>query len=158
MTREIFHVDDAQVAQALVAFAETLGFTISNNIHEMGVDNYLTTGSKKTDINWIRRSEFANDKQSRIFSLVGEDGAHEFLSIVLEAHADNNVHDEVNLHQPEVLTPDADTICALYNKVKGQKKAPSRYHVTLKDGHWVATTTDADSYGNLTELYTAVQG
>lgn len=156
MTRGIFHVDDAAVAHALVAFAKTLGFTVSNNIDEMTADNYLTTGSKKTDINWIRRPEFAANKQSEIFSLVGDDAVHEFLAIVLEAHAANS-DDEVNLLEPEVLAPDAATICALYNKVKGQKKSPTRYHVTLKDGHWVATTTDAESYGNLAVLWTNTQ-
>ena len=160
MTREIFYVDDINVAKACIAFAETLGLTVSSDIHKLEEGMYLTTGSDKFDINWIRNAEFAAKKSSMIFDLLEEDGVSEFLRNVLNSYTPDTDHDEVNLHEPEAelpQVPDADTICALYNKVRGQKKSPTRYHVTLKDGNWVATTTDAESYGNLAMLFVTSQ-
>ena len=160
MTREIFYVDDINVAKACIAFAEQLNFSISPNICNMEEGMYLTTGSKKFDVNWIKTSEFADKKASVIFDLLEDSGANDFIKNLIDAYVPDTDHDEVNLHEPEAelpQVPDADTICALYNKVKGQKKSPTRYHVTLKDGNWVATTTDAESYGNLAMLFVANQ-
>ena len=158
MTREIFYVDDINVAKACIAFAEQLNFSISPNICNMEEGMYLTTGSKKFDVNWIKTSEFADKKASVIFDLLEDGGAHDFVKNLIDAYVPDTENDEVSLNEePEVLKPDADTICALYNKVKSQKKSPTRYHVTLKDGNWVATTTDAESYGNLAMLFVANQ-
>jgi hypothetical protein len=154
MTREIFYVDDINVAKACIAFAETLGLTVASDIHLLEEGMYLTTGSKKFNVNWIRKQAFANDKQSLIFSLLEDNSFGDFISHVLEGYESTNSDDEVSLEEP-LPTPDVETICALYNKVKSQKKSPSRYHVTLKGDNWVATTSDADSYGNLSVLYTA---
>ena len=158
MTREIFYVDDINVAKACIAFAEQLNFSVSPNICDMEEGMYLTTGSDRFDINWIRNSEYAAKKASMIFDLLEDGGVNDFVRNLVDSYTPDTDHDEVNLHEPEAaLAPDADTICALYNKVKGQKKSPTRYHVTLKDGNWVATTTDAESYGNLAMLFVANQ-
>ena len=160
MTREIFYVDDINVAKACIAFAEQLNFSVSPNIQNMEEGMYLTTGSKKFDVNWIRTEEFAADKANMIFDLLEDGGVNDFIRNLVDAYTPDTDHDEVNLHEPEAelpQVPDADTICALYNKVRGQKKSPTRYHVTLKDGNWVATTTDAESYGNLALLFVTSQ-
>jgi hypothetical protein len=160
MTREIFYVDDINVARACIAFAQQLNCSISPNIQNMEEGMYLTTGSKKFDVNWIRTEEFAADKANMIFDLLEDDGVSDFMRNVLNSYTPDTDHDEVNLHEPEAelpQVPDADTICALYNKVRSQKKSPTRYHVTLKDGNWVATTTDAESYGNLAMLFVTSQ-
>ena len=160
MTREIFYVDDINVAHACIAFAEQLNFSVSPNIQNMEEGMYLTTGSKKFDVNWIRTEEFAADKANMIFDLLEDGGVNDFIRNLVDAYTPDTDHDEVNLHEPEAelpQVPDADTICALYNKVRGQKKSPTRYHVTLKDGNWVATTTDAESYGNLALLFVTSQ-
>ena len=154
MTREIFYVDDINVAKACIAFAETLGLTIASDIHLLEEGMYLTTGSKKSDVNWIRKAEFAASKQSMIYDLLEDNSVDSFINHVLEGYTPDTDNDEVTLDEA-LPTPDADTICALYNKVKGQKKSPTRYHITLKDGNWVATTSDADSYGNLAVLFVA---
>lgn len=155
MTREIFYVDDINVARACIAFAEQLNCSVSPNICDLEEGMYLTTGSKKFDVNWIRTEEFAADKANMIFDLLEDSGVNDFIRNVVESYTPDTDHDEVNLHEPQV--PDADTICALYNKVRSQKKSPTRYHVTLKDGNWVATTTDAESYGNLALLFVTSQ-
>ena len=160
MTREIFYVDDINVARACIAFAQQLNYSISPNIQNMEEGMYLTTGSKKFDVNWIRTEEFAADKANMIFDLLEDGGVNDFIRNLVDAYTPDTDHDEVNLHEPEAelpQVPDADTICALYNKVRGQKKSPTRYHVTLKDGNWVATTTDAESYGNLALLFVTSQ-
>ena len=158
MTREIFYVDDINVARACIAFAQQLNCSISPDIHKLEEDMYLTTGSDKFDINWIRREEYAATKSTMIFDLLEDGGVNDFIRNVVDAYVPDTDHDEISLHEPELpQVPDADTICALYNKVKGQKKSPTRYHVTLKDGNWVATTTDAESYGNLAMLFVTSQ-
>lgn len=160
MTREIFYVDDINVAHACIAFAEQLNFSVSPNICNMEEGMYLTTGSDKFDINWIKNAEFAAKKSSMIFDLLEDGGVNDFVRNLIDAYVPDTDHDEVNLHEPEAelpQVPDADTICALYNKVRSQKKSPTRYHVTLKDGNWVATTTDAESYGNLALLFVTSQ-
>ena len=160
MTREIFYVDDINVAHACIAFAEQLNFSVSPNIENLEEGMYLTTGSKKFDVNWIRTDEFAAKESSMIFDLLEDGGVNDFIRTMVDSYTPDTDHDEVNLHEPEAelpQVPDADTICALYNKVRGQKKSPTRYHVTLKDGNWVATTTDAESYGNLALLFVTSQ-
>jgi hypothetical protein len=154
MTREIFYVDDINVAKACIAFAEQLNCSVSPNICDLEEGMYLTTGSKKFDVNWIKTTEFAVKKQDSIYALLEDNCVVEFISNILEGYTPDTDNDEVTLEE-ELPTPDADTICALYNKVKSQKKSPTRYHVTLKDGNWVATTTDAESYGNLAVLFVA---
>jgi len=160
MTREIFYVDDINVAKACIAFAEQLNFSVSPNIENLEEGMYLTTGSKKFDVNWIRTEEFAAKESSMVFDLLEDGGIFDFVRNLVDSYTPDTDHDEVNLHEPEVSlpqVPDADTICALYNKVRSQKKSPTRYHVTLKDGNWVATTTDAESYGNLALLFVTSQ-
>ena len=160
MTREIFYVDDINVAHACIAFAEQLNFSVSPNIENLEEGMYLTTGSKKFDVNWIRTEEFAAKESSMVFDLLEDGGIFDFVRNLIDSYTPDTDHDEVNLHEPEVAlpqVPDADTICALYNKVRSQKKSPTRYHVTLKDGNWVATTTDAESYGNLALLFVTSQ-
>ena len=160
MTREIFYVDDINVARACIAFAEQLNFSVSPNIENLEEGMYLTTGSKKFDVNWIRTEEFAAKESSMVFDLLEDGGIFDFVRNLVDSYTPDTDHDEVNLHEPEVSlpkVPDADTICALYNKVRSQKKSPTRYHVTLKDGNWVATTTDAESYGNLALLFVTSQ-
>jgi hypothetical protein len=161
MTREIFYVDDINVAHACIAFAEQLNFSVSPNICDLEEGMYLTTGSKNFDVNWIRNDEYAAKQASgMVFDLLEDGGVNDFIRSLVDAYVPDTDHDEVNLHEPEPelpQVPDADTICALYNKVRSQKKSPTRYHVTLKDGNWVATTTDAESYGNLALLFVTSQ-
>ena len=160
MTREIFYVDDINVARACIAFAQQLNCSISPNICDLEEGMYLTTGSKKFDVNWIRTEEFAAKESSMVFDLLEDGGIFDFVRNLIDSYTPDTDHDEVNLHEPEAelpQVPDADTICALYNKVRSQKKSPTRYHVTLKDGNWVATTTDAESYGNLALLFVTSQ-
>jgi hypothetical protein len=154
MTREIFYVDDINVAKACIAFAETLGLTVASDIHKLEEGMYLTTGSTKFNVNWIRNEAFATGKQSLIFDLLEDNSAGDFISHLLEGYTPDTDNDEVSLEET-LPTPDIDTICALYNKVRSQKKSPTRYHVTLKGDSWVATTSDADSYGNLAVLFVA---
>jgi hypothetical protein len=155
MTREIFYVDDINVAVACIEFAKTLGVSVSDNIYNLEEGMYLTTGSKKFDVNWIRTAQFAEDKQPGVISnLLEDNGVSDFIAILLEDYTPEN--DEVTLEET-LPSPSAETIIALFNKVKSQKKSPKNYHITLKNDQWVATTSDADSYGNLALLAAAAQ-
>jgi hypothetical protein len=157
MTREIFYVDDITVAVACIEFARTLGVSVSDNIYNLEEGMYLTTGSKKFDVNWIRTAEFAESKQPGVISnLLEDNGVSDFIAILLEDY--NPESDEVTLEdEEEIPSPSADVIIALFNKVKSQKKSPKNYYVALKNDQWVATTSDDDSYGNLALLNAAAQ-
>jgi hypothetical protein len=157
MTREIFYVDDINVAVACIEFAKTLGVSVSDNIYNLEEGMYLTTGSKKFDVNWIRTAQFAEDKQPGVISnLLEDNGVSDFIAILLEDY--NPESDEVTLEdEEEIPSPSADVIIALFNKVKSQKKSPKNYYVALKNDQWVATTSDDDSYGNLALLNAAAQ-
>ena len=82
MTREIFYVDDINVARACIAFAQQLNCSISPNICDLEEGMYLTTGSDRFDINWIRREEYAANKSSMIFDLLEDGGVNDFIRIV----------------------------------------------------------------------------
>jgi hypothetical protein len=156
MTREIFYVDDITVAVACIEFARTLGVSVSDNIHNLEEGMYLTTGSKKFDVNWIRTAEFADSKQEVISNLLEDNGVIDFINNLIEDYTPDS--DVVDLDdEDKIPTPDVETIVALYNKVKSQKKSPKNYYITLRDDKWVATTSDDDSYGNLALLYTVAQ-
>ena len=152
MERNVFLVKNVELANACVAFAEQLGYSVSPNINDIGEGNYLTTGSKKYNINWIRNESFVAKKNETPLDL-NEDFLV-FILAITEPYLDSieEVEDEVNLEY-EVPTPDVDTICALYNKVKSQKKSPAKYYVTFKNDQWVATTTSDGSFGNLQVLF-----
>ena len=157
MTREIFYVDDITVAVACIEFARTLGVSVSDNIHNLEEGMYLTTGSKKFDVNWIKNADFAESKQPGIISNLLEDNAViDFINNLIEDYTPDS--DVVDLDdEDEIPTPSVETIVALYNKVKSQKKSPKNYYIALKDDRWIATTSDDDSYGNLALVYTAAQ-
>ena len=157
MTREIFYVDDINVAHACIAFAEQLNFSVSPNIENLEEGMYLTTGSKKFDVNWIKTAKFAKDKQPGIISnLLEDNGVVDFINNLIDAYTPES--DEVDLDdEEEIPTPSVDTIVALYNKVKSQKKSPKNYFIALRDDRWIATTSDDNSYGNLALVYTAAQ-
>jgi hypothetical protein len=157
MTREIFYVDDITVAAACIEFARTLGVSVSDNIHNLEEGMYLTTGSKKFDVNWCKTEKFAKDKQPGIISnLLEDNGVVDFINNLIDAYTPES--DEVDLDdEEEIPTPSVDTIVALYNKVKSQKKSPKNYFIALRDDRWIATTSDDNSYGNLALVYTAAQ-
>jgi hypothetical protein len=157
MTREIFYVDDITVAVACIEFARTLGVSVSDNIHNLEEGMYLTTGSKKFDVNWIKTAEFAEDKQPGVISNLLEDNAViDFINNLIEDYTPDS--DVVDLDEEDKIpTPSVDTIIALYNKVKSQKKSPKNYYIALRDDKWVATTSDDDSYGSLSILYATVR-
>lgn len=157
MTREIFYVDDITVAVACIEFARTLGVSVSDNIHNLEEGMYLTTGSKKFDVNWIKTAEFAEDKQPGVISnLLEDNGVVDFINNLIEDYTPDS--DVVDLDdEDEIPTPSVETIVALYNKVKSQKKSPKNYYIALRDDKWVATTSDDDSYGSLSILYATVR-
>lgn len=154
MERNVFLINDTTFANACVAFAEQLGFTVTPNIHLLSEGNYLTTGSKKYDINWIRNKSFVDKKGETVLNL--NDDYMVFIVDITESYLDGlvEVEDEVTL-EDEVPTPDTATIHALFAKVKGQKKSPANYYVTYKNDQWVATTNIEGSYCNLADLYNA---
>lgn len=158
MERIISRIDDANVANAIIEFAKTLGLSVAPDIDEAGIGNYLTTGSKKHDLNWIRNTEFAKSKVDGniIWDLVEDNDFADIIGALVgeykENHADNiddSDDDDIELD----TTPSNDVIFNLYNKVKGQKKSPKNYNVVLRDGNWVATATGEVGYGNLASLY-----
>ena len=154
MERNVFLINDATFASACVAFAEQLGFTVTPDIHLADEGNYLTTGSKYYDINWIRNESFVNKKGEAVRDL--NDDFMVFILDITAAYLDSieEVEDEVTL-EDEVSAPDTATVHALFAKVKGQKKSPAKYYVTYKNDQWVATTNIEGSYCNLADLYNA---
>lgn len=159
MTREIFYVDDITVAVACIEFARTLGVSVSDNIHNLEEGMYLTTGSKKFDVNWIKTAEFAEDKQPGVISnLLEDNGVVDFINNLIEDYSPNSdVVDLEEEEEEEIPSPSVETIIALYDKVKSQKKSPKNYYIALKNDKWVATTSDEDSYGCLSILYATVR-
>ena len=152
MERNVFLINDATFASACVAFAEQLGLTITPDIHLADEGNYLTTGSKNYDINWIRNESFVNKKGETVLDL--NDDYMMIIVDIAEAYFDGLGEDEVTL-EDEVSAPDTATVKALFAKVKGQKKSPAKYYVTYKNDQWVATTNIEGSYCNLADLYNA---
>jgi hypothetical protein len=152
MERLILKVNDVTVANACISFAETLGLSTSSNIWDIDNGNYLTTGSKNNDVDWIKNSDFAvkkaNDANIDVYDL--EDNVIAFIITCFDEYNNQN-NDEVSLTEEENI-PDNDTIIALFNKVKAQKKSPSRYYVIYKNDAWIASTISDNSYGNLSIL------
>jgi len=63
MTRAIFYVDNLPLAQACVAFAETLGLNVEPDIlARLEEGQHLTTASKNFDVNFIKNEAFAVKK------------------------------------------------------------------------------------------------
>ena len=164
MERIISRIDDAKMATAIIEFAKALGLSVSPNIDEAGVGNYLTTGSKKHDLNWIRNKNFAESKVvgDIIWTLSGSNVASVIVKALVEEYLDNHFDDndiddsdddEVSLEDDN--SPSSEVIIDLYHKVKNQKKSPANYTVVLKNDNWIATTsTGYDvTYGNLAYLY-----
>jgi hypothetical protein len=153
MERLILKVNDVTIANACISFAETLGLSTSSNIWDIDNNNYLTTGSKNNDVDWIKNESFADKKADEadidIYDL--EDNVIAFITTCIDAYNDYNGDDEITLND-EQLSPDNDTIIALFNKVKAQKKSPSRYYVIYKNDAWIASTISDNSYGNLSIL------
>jgi hypothetical protein len=155
MERAIYHVDDLTIAQACVVFAETLGLNVEPDIlSRLEEDQYLTTGSKNYDVNFIKNESFAVQKanEAGIFiSSISED-VIDFIQSCLVAKTESSEDDEISLVEVE-NRPDNGTINALFHKVKNQKKSPAKYYIVEKNGAWVASTSSDGSYGNLAELY-----
>jgi hypothetical protein len=157
MERAIYYVDDLTIAQACIAFAETLGLNVEPNVlSRLEKDQYLTTGSKNYDVNFIKNSDYAAKKATE--ANIGVPpitlSVDEFITSCIEAYDDISENDEVSL--VEENRPDNQTINALFNKVKGQKKSPAKYYIVEKNGTWVASTSSDGSYGNLAELYEVI--
>lgn len=155
MERAIYYVDDLTIAQACIAFAETLGLNVEPDaLSRLEEDQYLTTGSKNYDVNFIKNESYASKKaeEAGIFiSSISED-VIDFIQACIVAKAESSEDDEVSLVEVE-NRPDNQTINALFHKVKGQKKSPAKYYIVEKNGTWVASTSSDGSYGNLAELY-----
>jgi hypothetical protein len=155
MERAIYYVDDLAIAQACIAFAETLGLNVEPDVlSRLEEDQYLTTGSKNYDVNFIKNEYFASQKAEEagiLFSSISED-VIDFIQSCLVAKTESSEDDEVSLVEVE-NRPDNGTINALFHKVKGQKKSPAKYYIVEKNGAWVASTSSDGSYGNLAELY-----
>jgi hypothetical protein len=154
MERAIFYVDNLALAQACVAFAETLGLNVEDTILErLEEGQYLTTASKNFDVNFIKNETFAVKKANEALVGITPISASYlvFINDCVDTAAENEAEDEVTLEE-EVIAPDAATVAALFAKVKGQKKSPAKYYVTFKNDQWVATTNPEGSYGNLFDL------
>jgi hypothetical protein len=155
MERAIYHVDDLTIAQACIAFAETLGLNVEPDIlSRLEKDQYLTTGSKNYDVNFIKNESFAIQKATEacvLISSISED-VIDFIQSCILAKAESSEDDEISLVEVE-NRPDNGTINALFHKVKNQKKSPAKYYIVEKNGAWVASTSSDGSYGNLAELY-----
>jgi hypothetical protein len=154
MTRAIFYVDNLPLAQACVAFAETLGLNVEPDIlARLEEGQHLTTASKNFDVNFIKNEAFANKKANEANVLIKsiEDSYLVFLNDCVMTFDARQIEDEVTLEE-EVISPDAATVAALFAKVKGQKKSPAKYYVTYRNDQWVATTNSEGSYGNLFDL------
>jgi len=155
MERAIYHVDDLTIAQACVVFAETLGLNVEPDIlSRLEEDQYLTTGSKNYDVNFIKNESFAIQKATEacvLISSISED-VIDFIQSCILAKAESSEDDEISLVEVE-NRPDNGTINALFHKVKNQKKSPAKYYIVEKNGAWVASTSSDGSYGNLAELY-----
>ena len=155
MERAIYYVDDLTIAQACVAFAETLGLNVEPDIlSRLEEDQYLTTGSKNYDVNFIKNESFASKKatEDNLDILPITLSVDDFIISCINAYDDISENDEISLVEEE-NRPDNATINALFNKVKGQKKSPAKYYIVEKNGAWVASTSSDGSYGNLAELY-----
>lgn len=154
MTRAIFYVDNLPLAQACVAFAETLGLNVEPDIlARLEEGQHLTTASKNFDVNFIKNEAFANKKANEANVLIKsiEDSYLVFLNDCVMTFDAQQAEDEVTLEE-EITAPDAATVAALFAKVKGQKKSPAKYYVTYRNDQWVATTNSEGSYGNLFDL------
>ena len=155
MERAIYYVDDLTIAQACVAFAETLGLNVEPDIlSRLEEDQYLTTASKNYDVNFIKNSDYAAKKatEANVGIIPISSYVDEFITNCLDTYDSTPQDDEVSLVEEE-NRPDNATINALFNKVKGQKKSPAKYYIVEKNGAWVASTSSDGSYGNLAELY-----
>lgn len=155
MKRAIYYVDDLTIAQACIAFAETLGLNVEPDaLSRLEEDQYLTTGSKNYDVNFIKNESFANKKatEDNLDILPITLSVDDFIISCINAYDDISDNDEISLVEEE-NRPDNATINALFNKVKGQKKSPAKYYIVEKNGAWVASTSSDGSYGNLAELY-----
>jgi len=160
MERAIFYVDNLTLAQACVAFAEQIGLNVEPDLlTRLEEGQYLTTASKNFDVNFIKNESFAEKKASEadiFISSINEDYI-DFIQDCVTSHEDMSSEDEVSLNdEVEVNSPDSNTVTALYNKVKGQKKSPAKYYVTWRNDQWVATTSSDGAYGNLHILYSLV--
>jgi hypothetical protein len=154
MTRAIFYVDNLPLAQACVAFAETLGLNVEPDIlSRLEKGQCLTTASKNFDVNFIKNEAFAVKKAIEANVGITPISASYliFINDCVDTAADNEAEDEVTLEE-EVTATDAATVAALFAKVKGQKKSPAKYYVTYRNDQWVATTNPEGSYGNLFDL------
>lgn len=155
MKRAIYYVDDLTIAQACIAFAETLGLNVEPDVlSRLEEDQYLTTGSKNYDVNFIKNESFASKKatEDNLDILPITLSVDDFIISCINAYDDISENDEISLVEEE-NRPDNATINALFNKVKGQKKSPAKYYIVEKNGAWVASTSSDGSYGNLAELY-----
>ena len=155
MKRAIYYVDDLTIAQACIAFAETLGLNVEPDaLSRLEEDQYLTTGSKNYDVNFIKNESFASKKatEDNLDILPITLSVDDFIISCINAYDDISENDEISLVEEE-NRPDNATINALFNKVKGQKKSPAKYYIVEKNGAWVASTSSDGSYGNLAELY-----
>jgi hypothetical protein len=155
MKRAIYYVDDLTIAQACIAFAETLGLNVEPDaLSRLEEDQYLTTGSKNYDVNFIKNESFASKKatEDNLDILPITLSVDDFIISCINAYDDISENDEISLVEEE-NRPDNATINALFNKVKGQKKSPAKYYIVEKNGAWIASTSSDGSYGNLAELY-----
>lgn len=154
MIRTISRIDNLKVAQGLVEFAKKLNLTITKDINDIFEGAYLTTSSPKFEVNWIRRDEYAAIKAKEagiaIYNLHGDLAAEDFVGACLSAVPDPV--DEVTLDND---VPN-DVVIKLYNKIKGQKKSPSRYYVVFKNDTWTASTNSEGSLGILSNLYSNI--
>lgn len=159
MERAIFYVDNLTLAQACVAFAEQIGLNVEPDLlARLEQGQYLTTASKNYDVNFIKNESFAEKKASEadiFISSISEDYI-DFIQDCVNSHEEAS-NDEILLNdEVEINSPDSDTVTALYEKVKAQKKSPAKYYVTWRNDQWVATTSNEGAYGNLHILYSLV--
>ena len=157
MERQIFHVDNLSIALACAAFAEELGLNVEGGVRERLEEGmYLTTASKNHDVNFIKNESFALKKASEADINIYEISEY-FNDFIINcvSEFESNLEtedDEVSLVD-DVVGPDGETVTALYNKVKSQKKSPRKYYVVWKNDQWVASTREDDAFGNLLDLY-----
>jgi hypothetical protein len=157
MERQIFHVNNLSIALACVAFAEELELIVEGGVRgRLEEGHYLTTASTNHDVNFIKNESFAlkkaNEANIDIYEI--SEYFNDFIINCVNEFESNleTEEDQVSLVD-DVAGPDSETVTALYNKVKNQKKSPRKYYVVWKNDQWVASTKEDNAFGNLLDLY-----
>jgi len=159
MNREIYLIDDKKVAKAIIAATKKLKLSITDDIKEAQVGNYLTLGSKNFILNWIRNESFALKKAKAANITIKTLNAYAeemFTSIMEEYDRVNPMGTGCITEVPDIVVdpapkakkksnkksngPDSSTVIMAYNNIKRMRKSPKNYYFYLKDNVWTASS------------------